>query len=77
MTATSSGATSGTKIVLYDSSTQVEEMQSVPASSLKEGQSVVVTGTPNSDGSVTATSIQVRPAGVPGGRGNAAPQANQ
>ena len=63
---TSSTATTGTKIVLFDNSTQVSELQSVPASNLAVGQSITVTGTTNSDGSVTATSIQVRPAGARG-----------
>jgi hypothetical protein len=59
---TSTTATTGTKIVLFDTTTQVSEMQSVPASKLTVGQNVMVTGSLNSDGSVTATSIQVRPA---------------
>jgi len=62
-TSTSTSATTGSKIVLYDSSTQIQELQNVPASSLSVGQSVTVTGTANSDGSMTASSIQVRPAG--------------
>jgi len=61
---TSTSAATGSKIVLYDSSTQIQELQSVAASSLSVGQSVTVTGTANSDGSVTASSIQVRPAGA-------------
>ncbi len=61
---TSTSATTGTKIVLFDSSTMVNELQSVPASSLTVGQNVTVAGTANADGSVTATSIQVRPAGT-------------
>ena len=59
---TSTSATTGTKIVLFDTTTQVSEMQTVPASKLTIGQNVMVTGATNSDGSVTATSIQVRPA---------------
>jgi hypothetical protein len=59
---TSTTATTGSKVVLYDSSTQVQELQSVAASGLTVGQSVTVTGTANSDGSITAQSIQVRPA---------------
>jgi len=66
---TSTTATTGTKIVLYDSSTQIQQLQTVPASNLAVGQSVTVAGTANSDGSVTATSVQIRPAGTgrPGG----------
>jgi hypothetical protein len=58
---TSTTATTGSKIVLFDTTTQVSEMQSVPASKFTVGQNVIVTGAANSDGSVTATSIQVRP----------------
>jgi hypothetical protein len=61
-TSTSTSATTGTKIVLFDSNTVVSELQTVPVSNLAVGQSVTVSGTANSDGSVTATSIQVRPA---------------
>jgi hypothetical protein len=68
-TSTSTTATTGTKIVLFDNTTMVNELESVPATSLAVGQSVVVTGTANSDGSVTATSIQVRPAGAGGTAG--------
>ena len=71
-TSTSTTATTGTKIVLFDNSTMVSELESVPATSLTVGQSVTVTGTANSDGSVTATSIQVRPAGAAGGFGGRA-----
>ncbi len=58
---TSTSATVGTKIVLFDTTTQVTEMKTVDASTLTVGQGVVVSGTTNSDGSLTATSIQVRP----------------
>ena len=59
---TSTSATTGTKIVLFDANTVVSELQTVPAANLAVGQLVTVGGTANSDGSVTATSIQVRPA---------------
>ena len=66
---TSTSATTGTKIVLFDTNTTVSEMQSVPASTLTAGQSVVVSGSANADGSVTATSIQVRPSRPTGQNG--------
>lgn len=61
---TSTSAVSGTKIVLFDNNTQVNEMQTVPASTLTVGQNVVVNGSTNTDGSLTATTIQVRPTGA-------------
>jgi hypothetical protein len=61
-----------TKIVFYSGSTQINKPTTVDASQLTNGENVVVTGTTNSDGSVTAQNIQIRPAGqgLPGqGRG--------
>lgn len=55
----------GTKIVFYSGSTQISQPQPVQATELKTGENLVITGTPNSDGSVTAQSIQVRPAMAP------------
>ena len=68
-TSTSTSATTGTKIVILDANTVISELQTVPTTNLAVGQSVTVSGTSNSDGSVTATSIQVRPAraGSPAG----------
>lgn len=49
-----------TKLVLLSASTTVSEMSPAPASSLKVGQQVVVSGATNSDGSVTAQMVQLR-----------------
>lgn len=62
-----------TKIVLVASSTQVMKAASGTLSDVAVGSQVVVTGSANTDGSVTAQSIQLRPAGAPTG----APQQQQ
>jgi hypothetical protein len=65
------------QVIFYSSSTQVSEPTVVPASALKEGTNVVVAGTSSSDGSMAATTIQVRTgnSGAPAGGfgGGAAP----
>lgn len=59
-------ANGNSEVVIYSSSTPVSEPTTVPASTLKIGTAVMVAGTSNSDGSVTAQSIQVRPATTSG-----------
>lgn len=54
-----------TAIVLIGSSTEVVKSVTGSAADLSVGENVVVTGTQNSDGSVTAQSVQIRPAGSP------------
>ncbi len=46
--------------VFFSSSTQISMPEPVPASSIQSGTMVMITGTTNSDGSVTASTIQVR-----------------
>ncbi len=54
------------KIVLFSTATQVMKMAVSSISNLSVGTNVVITGASNADGSVTAQSVQVRPAGAPG-----------
>jgi len=65
-------ANGNSEVVFYSSSTPVSEPTTVSVSTLKVGTNVTVAGTSNSDGSVTAQTIQVRPAGAPGGYGGGA-----
>jgi hypothetical protein len=63
----------GSKVVFFASSTRVGAMTDGVIDDVKPGVNVMVMGAPNSDGSVTAQSVQIRPAGAPdffGGRGN-------
>ncbi|HVZ75879.1 MAG TPA: hypothetical protein VG934_01245 [Candidatus Paceibacterota bacterium] len=55
---------SSTEIVLVGPSTQILKSDAGTASDLTVGTEVTVTGSSNSDGSLTANSIQIRPAGM-------------
>ncbi len=50
----------GSKIVFYTSSTTVRKTTDASLDDVKEGASIVVQGQTNTDGSVTAQSIQLR-----------------
>lgn len=60
-------ANGNSEVVFYSTSTQISEPTIVSASSLATGTMVMVGGTSNSDGSLTAQSIQVRSGGSFGG----------
>ncbi len=61
-------ATDGSsKIVLVTSSTTFEKNTTAAASEVQVGSEIMATGTANSDGSVTASSIQLNPTQIVGG----------
>lgn len=52
----------GSKIVFFSSSTQIMKSDIGSAEDLKAGENIMANGATNSDGSVTAQMIQLRPA---------------
>lgn len=52
----------GSKVVLYSTSTLVRQTVQTTVDQIQPGENVTVTGAANSDGSVTANSIQMVPA---------------
>jgi hypothetical protein len=66
--------TGGSKIVFIGASTEVMKSITGTVADLVVGANVITNGTPNADGSITATTVQLRPAGQtfggPGGPGS-------
>ena len=56
-------ASGSSQIIFFTPTTPVTKTVSGSVTDLKAGTNIVVTGTANSDGSESATSIQIRPAG--------------
>ncbi|MFH2232592.1 MAG: hypothetical protein ABII13_05505 [Patescibacteria group bacterium] len=52
----------GSKIIFHSSSTTITKMATISIDEISEGTNVMITGTANQDGSVTANSIQIRSA---------------
>ena len=59
-----------TKIVFFSGTTTIDKTAQGTSTDLKTGETVAVNGSANSDGSITAQRITVRPAGAPGPTGS-------
>jgi hypothetical protein len=55
----------GSKVVFLSASTTISTTANGTKDDLKPGTNVMITGTSNQDGSLTASMVQIRPAGAP------------
>jgi hypothetical protein len=64
------GRDGGSRVVVVTSATKVSKPVVASSSDVKQGALVLITGTQNGDGSITAESVSIRDAsqGFPGGR---------
>ena len=63
-------ANGNSQVVFYSGSTQIMKPTAVPVGTLVAGTRVMIGGAPNSDGSLTAQSIQIQTGSGLGGLGN-------
>jgi hypothetical protein len=57
------GRDGGSRVILFTGSTKVSKSVAGEKADVKEGASVLILGKQNSDGSVTADTVQIRPTG--------------
>lgn len=72
------GSSVGSRIIFVDSTTQFGKTVTGTIDDIIVGENVLVSGKSNADGSITAQSVQIRPAGMPvSGAGDRMPRAPQ
>mgnify|MGYP001582057086 CR=1 FL=1 len=54
----------GSKLIFFSDTSEITKSAEGSKSDLTEGTNITITGTANDDGSITATSVQIRPEGL-------------